>query len=1302
MDFAAGSLFMSHPDPMWIYEQSSLRFLHVNNSAIAKYGYSRDEFLAMTIADIRPPQDRAALAAKVAALTGGRREAGVWRHYLKSGELIYVDITGHGIEYEGVSAELISARDVSRLVVAEQIAHDAFEREKAARHLSDMLARQLQAMFNAVPGMFLVFAPGTYNVVAVSEDYLAVAGVARSDVVGRDLFEVLPRQSDDGTRAALRQSIQAVSATRRPRLLDPQRFLVPRPDATRALEEHCWLMSNAPISGPDGQLLLHMLRIHDVSAAADALDNKPDHPDLDLFSYAIDLKSDNLRLTDLATRLRVTQRLLDTGIWEYWVSQDRVDWSNNVYAIYGVAAEKFGHGLEDYFALVHPNDRAAVRAKFSAFLQSGAKEFTFAHQISRPNGGTAHVRGVAERIETSQGPVLSGVVQNVTADVEAARALARAKRMLEIAGTSAKFGAWRYDTLTAAITWSPQTARIHDEPEGFSPTVAEGLSYYLPEHRERIAAHFQACVDRGERFDDIAEIVTAKGRRLSVSVTGEAERDGAGGIVAVQGSFQDISDLIAAQRKADELSTSLTETLENIGDAFYTLDREWCFTYMNGRAEALLGRQRDLLIGRNMITEFPEVAGTDFQIQYAHALQTGATVRFEQSFPPLQRVFRVNAHPTPQGLAVYFSDVTAERQKHEQLRLLEAAVSRLNDLVVITEAGRIDGPLNPRIVYVNDAFERRTGFTRGEVLGRTPRILQGPRTDRSELERMKAALMAFQPVRAEVINYTKDGQEYWVELDIIPIANEAGRFTHFVAIKRDITDRRLVEEALRLSEARFRLIARATGNAIWEWDAVAGQRRWSDGLAEIFGHQSDAEGLLTTSWQDNVHPDDLGGVQEALDQLLSGTSPAFSERYRFRRADDSWATVEDRAFVVHDDEMGGTRIVGSMNDISDRASLEERLRQSQKLEAVGQLTGGVAHDFNNLLTIIIGNTELLQDELESGSSLRHYADMTALAADRAAELTSRLLSFSRKQPLQPRVIDVNAAISGIEGLLRRTLGENIDIKITQAESLWRTEVDLGQLESTILNLAINSRDAMPGGGALTIETANAILDDAYVASEPDLEPGQYVTIAVSDTGRGIPQDQIHRVFEPFYTTKPVGKGTGLGLSMVYGFVKQTNGHVRIYSEVNEGTTIKLYFPRFPGDQVSSVLASENGRLVRGHETILVVEDDKMILQHVTALLTDLGYQVVGASEGLPALAILRERPDIDLLFTDVILTGGMNGRQIADAAQAIRPGLKVLYTSGYSENAIVHHGRLDPEIELLSKPYRRFELATRIRAILDA
>lgn len=1338
MNLANNSFFLSHADPMWIYDLKTLYFIAVNNAAIVKYGYSREDFLSMTIADIRPVEDRAAMLKNVALITDGRNESGVWQHRLKSGGLINVDIVGHTVQQKGRDAVLIVARDVSRLVIAEKTAQKYLEGERVARISKENLDRQFQILFDLVPGMYLVFSPENFDIVAVSEAYLETLNLTRVDVINCNLFDVLPEQPEDTAHNQLRASFERVMITGRLDLLEIQKFILPTGKAGKIDENQFWAISTTPVAGGSNARTFHlMLRIQDVTEAFNFIGisvnaddaSTPLLANLDLISHTRELKSDNVWLAEQVLRLRTTQRLLNIGTWDYHIAQDRLQWSSTVYEMYGVTPENFGHTSGDYIALAHADDREAMVLKFDEFISSVDTYYEFSHKILHDDGEIVHLRGAAEKVETAKGMVLSGVVQNVTRYVEAAVSLSRANRLLEIAGTLAKFGAWRYDVRKNQIEWSTQTAQIHEETDGFSPTLEEGISYYSPEYRERIVALFDVCLDRGEPFNEVSEIINSKGNRLWVRTTGEVEYDvsgrtiglqgsiqditelltvrqqaeeseklleiagrtvklggwrvslddykvfctdgvarmlelplgiipnfddvikffapefedsarrvfnfGAmdgipfdnvcnvitvkgnrikvhiqgepvwnitGKIIAVQGAMQDISELSAYQKKFDNLSNILTETLENIGDAFILLDRDLKFTYLNHRAEVLLKRSREQLIGRYIFDEFTEMTGTQFEIQSKYAFETGDSIRFDQFFPLLNRTFRMNAHPTVGAMAVYFLDITEELLAQEQLRLLNAAIARL----------------------------------------------------------------------------------------------------HRASVERDITYRKRAEETLHISETRFRLIAKSTGNAVWEWDIASGKEWWSEGLNEIFGHQPDPDGTIPTVWRTNIHYEDKARIDDVWNQMLSGHVESMNERYRFRRADGNWATVEDRAFVICDTEKRAVRILGSMIDISERLHLEERLRHSQKLEAVGQLTGGIAHDFNNLLTIITGNTELLQENLEEGTALRKHADTIARAADHAAELTNRLVAFSRRQPLSPQVINANSVITNIEDMLRRSLGKYIEIEIVQAQSLWKTELDIGQFEASILNLAINSRDSMPNGGLLTIKTANASLNSAFESAELELKAGQYVVIAVSDTGFGIPHEHLDSVFEPFYTTKAVGKGTGLGLSMVYGFVQQSGGHIRIYSEPDQGTTVKMYFPRSFGEEFAVEVEAEKNQLPRGNETILVVEDDDLILQQLCAQLVELGYNVIASTEGKFALAIIRERADIDLLFTDVILPGGMNGRQIADDAQAIRPGLKVLYTSGHSATAIIREGRLDLGVELLSKPYRRAELAFRLRKVLDS
>ncbi len=408
--------------------------------------------------------------------------------------------------------------------------------------------------------------------------------------------------------------------------------------------------------------------------------------------------------------------------------------------------------------------------------------------------------------------------------------------------------------------------------------------------------------------------------------------------------------------------------------------------------------------------------------------------------------------------------------------------------------------------------------------------------------------------------------------------------------------------------------------------------------------------------------------------------------------------LQTRAVPVIDEKGQAQFLLGFSEDITDKRQVEQQLRQAQKMEAIGQLTGGVAHDFNNLLMVILGNLELLEVALDKQPALLGLVKTAVRGADRGAALVKSLLAFARKQPLDPTRVDMSKLLRETVEMLTRTIGENIEIGLSVQPATWDCEVDPGQIQSALLNLAINARDAMPSGGKLTLETANTLLDEA-TAQGADIRPGEYVMLAVSDTGTGIPAAVMERVFDPFFTTKEPGKGSGLGLSMVYGVVKQSRGHVKIYSEVGQGTTVRIYLPRMH-DTARLELVTSTAPLRTGKETILVVEDDADVRSLAETMLTSLGYRVLQAGSGEEALAVLSKQAP-DLLLTDVILPGAYNGRDLAEKALKMRPTLKVVYMSGYTESAVVHHGRLDAGVMLLQKPFRKQELAEKIGAVLE-
>jgi PAS domain S-box-containing protein len=460
----------------------------------------------------------------------------------------------------------------------------------------------------------------------------------------------------------------------------------------------------------------------------------------------------------------------------------------------------------------------------------------------------------------------------------------------------------------------------------------------------------------------------------------------------------------------------------------------------------------------------------------------------------------------------------------------------------------------------------------------------------------------------------------------------------------------------------------------------------------------DRSEILGKTERDLFPPDEAATVVEANKAVAASGQPRTLTDRKLTAGSDV-RTVETRMVPLAIGNGGPVMILAIIRDISERRSREEQLRQLQRLDAVGRLTGGVAHDFNNLLAIIQGNSELLRSQLEDGSAAAEMSDDVIGAAERGAELVRRLLAFARMQHLEPEPVDLNIRLPNILGLLERSLGENVTVQIKPAKRLWRAIVDPTQVDDALVNLAINARDAMPDGGTLTIETRNVSLDEDYSAHHVEVTAGDYVMLAVSDTGTGMPPDVIARAFEPFFTTKEEGKGTGLGLSQVFGWIKQSGGHIKIYSEVGYGTTVKLYLPRAKGRSTEKEAEAET-TTPTGDETIFVVEDNPKVRITVIRQLAGLGYKTVEAESGDRALELVEEGLAFDLLLTDVVMPGGITGYQLADQLRARRPGLRVLFTSGYTELAASdgHSTRNDP---LLSKPYRKQDLGRMVRAVLD-
>ena len=742
--------------------------------------------------------------------------------------------------------------------------------------------------------------------------------------------------------------------------------------------------------------------------------------------------------------------------------------------------------------------------------------------------------------------------------------------------------------------------------------------------------------------------------------------------------------------------------VESSDDAIVTQSLDAIITGWNPAAERLYGYSADEAIGKPTSIIVPpdrRAQGRDYlaRIAQGEPIERFETVRLRKDGTPVEISLGLSPIKGSSGEIIGVSGTArsltdarrAERQLQQQLEERRQIFETSQDLIMVMDS-------HGHIAQISPSSETILGYRPDEMIGRSGADFIHP----SHLEPSRAEMRALR--RGERVKladtrcFHRGGHEVWLSW----LGSWSEQAQRYFFVGRDMTEARLVQESLRESERLARNIVETSLDAFIQTDETGCILNWNTQAEQLFGWRR--EEVLGKSTIDLIIAEsERERIRAGLERFLENEDGRTLNRRRelmCRRRDGKEFRAEVSVTALKRRE--GLLFNVFYRDLTDKIAAEERIRHAEKMEAVGQLTGGVAHDFNNILTVITGTIEILAEAVEKEPQLAAITRMIDEAAARGADLTQHLLAFARKQPLQPREIDVNALVIDTAKLLRPTLGEQIQIESVFEDENCVAIVDPNQLTTAMLNLALNARDAMPGGGKLILETGAAYLDEVY-ASANDVPPGHYVLIAVSDTGTGIPASMLTRVFDPFFTSKGPGKGTGLGLSMVYGFIKQSAGHVKIYSEEGHGTTIKMYLP--PGKTPAAVGEGVTPAAIEGgHETILVVEDDRLVRDYVLAQLHSLGYVTLQAANAAEALAIVAAGKPFDLLFTDVIMPGKMNGRQLADELMKTRPDLKVVYTSGYTENAIIHHGRLDSGVMLLAKPYRKSDLARIIRKALSA
>jgi PAS domain S-box-containing protein len=779
------------------------------------------------------------------------------------------------------------------------------------------------------------------------------------------------------------------------------------------------------------------------------------------------------------------------------------------------------------------------------------------------------------------------------------------------------------------------------------------------------------------------------------------------------------------QPPSQEDAQFLRSILESSSDCIKVLDLEGNLTFMSDGGQRIMD-----------VSDFNEIRGCPWigfwQGQghedaraALHAARAGGVGHFQgraETMAGIPKYWDVRVTPIlgrdgkPAQILSVSRDITASRLAEQALwearSLNDLILKSSSDCIVVLDLEAHTQFVSPGGI---DAMEISDVDS---ILGLSwLRVWQGPHKD--------AATHAVESARAGGVGRfqgfcpTHKGTPKWWDVVITALPGLNGEPDRLVSIGRDITEQVRDHEARASAEKRLREMNETLEQRVEERTAER-DRLWNasqDILTLVDANGAllavnpawtrilgwDAEEVVGRNHLDMAHPDDRRDAELTLNQAIDQRTPIVTLRCRHK--DGGWRWISWSASFASGLVYASGRDVTAEREAAETLSAtQEALRQSQKMEAVGQLTGGLAHDFNNLLAGVTGSLELIDARLGAGrfGDVGPYVAAGQASARRAAALTQRLLAFSRRQTLDPKPTDVNRLISGMEDLVRRTVGPSIQLEVVGAAGLWITRIDGSQLENALLNLCINARDAMPAGGRITIETANRWIDDV-AAQTHELTPGQFLSICVTDTGTGMEPQVAERVFEPFFTTKPTGEGTGLGLSMVYGFVRQSGGQVRVYSEVGHGTTICLYLPRFSGELEDLKEAEATEARDEGHgETVLVIDDEPTVRMLMIDVLHDAGYATLQAGDGPSAMKILQSRARVDLLITDVGLPGGMNGRQVADAARVTRPALKVLFVTGYAENAVVGNGLLVPGMRVLTKPFVMTSLAGKVREMMEA
>ena len=1003
-------------------------------------------------------------------------------------------------------------------------------------------------------------------------------------------------------------------------------------------------------------------------------------------------------------RYRRAQQAAHIGIWEWDIPADRLFWSEEMFVIYDQDRQRFIPTNQTVMDCLVPDDQAVAAKAVEASLKNGAP-FEVQYRIKDSHQQIKWILAKGEVLFDGQGRPLSaaGTVRDITAEKQAEERLQESHQRFEMANRATFDAIWDLNLRTHTVWRNENFQTLFGyRTEELEPTMESWVHCIHPEDVERVEAGIFKAIDSGQKFwSDQYRFRRKDGAYAIVEDRGLIERDPAGKPVRMIGAMQDITERRHREETLRESEERYRDLVENSQDLICTHDLEGKLLSLNEAAAKQMGYDRESLLNRNL-RDFLEPAVRHLFAGYLSEIkETGRSQGIlrvlnaagEIRIWEYQNTLRTDglAAPLVRGMA---HDITERQRAEEALRKSEAKYRRLYDSLM---DAFVSVDMTGRITEFNQAYASLLGYPAEELHRLTYEELTPVRWHSLERDLVENQILTRGYSDIYEKEYRrKDGFEFPVEMRTFLIRDSNGRAEGMWAIVRDISERKGVEAALRKTEEKYSKAFRASP----DWVVIttldegvfievnnAFERLSGFGREEVLGRTAAAIGI----W-------DQPEERDRLTDLLQREGSVYNMEVRFRQRSGAVGTFLLSADVI---ELEGLACMLTVaRDMTELRSLEGQLRQAQKMEAVGRLAGGVAHDFNNMLGVILGYTDLALKRLNAQEPLYHDLQEVHQAARRSADLTRQLLAFSRKQIVIPRVVNLNEAVTQQQKMLGRLIGEDIALKFIPGQDLWNIRLDPSQVDQVLANLAVNARDAIAGVGTVTIETANVTLDERYTRRYPYSTPGDHVRLVVSDSGSGMEPETLERIFEPFFTTKGEGQGTGLGLSTVYGIVKQNGGSIQAYSEPGLGTTFKIYFPRFLGEAVPVQDAKVTP--LSGSETVLIVEDESMILLLAKRVLEHYGYKTVGADSPGEALLLLeKHQGPLHLLLTDVIMPN-MTGPELKGRVEALHPGIKTLFMSGYPSEVIAQRGLLEEGLDFIQKPFSVQDLARTVRRVLDS